>query len=281
MRKKMTHKFNFISGLPRSGSTLLSALLRQNPRFHANISSPVAPMCNSLLNVMGTRNEFATSFTEEQKTELLRGIFANYYNHLPEGSVIFDTNRSWCSRLSLLNQLFSDFKMICCVRNVAWVMDSFERLVQKYPLVYSRMFNDDNERGTVYSRTETLARQNRIVGYSVAALREAYYGHHSSFLLFVDYELLARFPQKCMKLVYDFLGEEPYEHDPENVEYTNNEFDTHLGIPDMHKVRSNISFQKRPTLLPPDIFEKYNKINFWTKPEGTAASVISVSNQEK
>jgi sulfotransferase len=32
---------HFIAGLPRSGSTLLVALLRQNPRFAARISSPV------------------------------------------------------------------------------------------------------------------------------------------------------------------------------------------------------------------------------------------------
>jgi sulfotransferase len=29
----MRNRFHFISGLPRSGSTLLAALLRQNPRF--------------------------------------------------------------------------------------------------------------------------------------------------------------------------------------------------------------------------------------------------------
>lgn len=161
----MTKKIYFISGLPRSGSTLFSALLRQNPRFHADISSPVAPMCNALLNVMGVKSEFSTRFTETQKTELLRGIFNNYYKPLPAGTVIFDSNRSWCARLALLNQLFSDFRMICCVRNVAWIMDSFERLVQENPLVYSRMFNDDNERGTVYSRAEALARG--ITGLSV------------------------------------------------------------------------------------------------------------------
>ena len=36
------HAFNFISGLPRSGSTLTAAILRQNPRFHAGMSSPIA-----------------------------------------------------------------------------------------------------------------------------------------------------------------------------------------------------------------------------------------------
>ena len=39
---------HFISGLPRSGSTLLSALLRQNPSFHADISSPVALLMETL-----------------------------------------------------------------------------------------------------------------------------------------------------------------------------------------------------------------------------------------
>lgn len=274
-------KLYFISGLPRSGSTLLSALLRQNPRFYAGISSPVAPMCNALLNVMGVRSEFATSFTDEQKKHLLLGIFDNYFNHLTEADIIFDSSRSWCARLSLLNELFSGCKVICCVRNVAWIMDSLERLVQKNPLVYSRMFNDDSERGTVYSRTEALGRQSRIVGYSVAALREAYYGPHSSSLLLVDYELLARFPQKCMNLVYDFLGEEDFGHDPDRVDFAETDFDANMGVPDMHTVRKKISFEQRPTLLPPDIFEKYQKINFWTKPEGTAASVISVSSQEK
>jgi sulfotransferase len=28
-------KMHFISGLPRSGSTLLAGILRQNPQFHA------------------------------------------------------------------------------------------------------------------------------------------------------------------------------------------------------------------------------------------------------
>lgn len=238
-------------------------------------------MCNALLNVMGTKNEFATSFTDGQKKSLLTGIFDNYYHHLPPGTIIFDSNRSWCSRLALLNQLFIDFKMICCVRNVAWIMDSFERLVQKHPLVYSRIFNDDGERGTVYSRTEALAHHTRTVGFSLAALREAYYGPYSSSLLLIDYELLARFPQKCMLLVYDFLGEEPFEHDPENVAFEEADFDAHMGVPGMHKVRSTITYTERPTLLPPDIFEKYDKINFWTRPEGTAANVISVSAKEK
>ena len=40
----MDNGLHFISGLPRSGSTLLAAILRQNPRFHAAMSSPVGSL---------------------------------------------------------------------------------------------------------------------------------------------------------------------------------------------------------------------------------------------
>ncbi len=41
--------FHFISGLPRSGSTLMGAVLKQNPRFHAGMSSPVASLFDTLI----------------------------------------------------------------------------------------------------------------------------------------------------------------------------------------------------------------------------------------
>jgi sulfotransferase len=40
-------KFHFISGLLGSGSTLLVDILRQKPRFHAVMSSPVAGLTHS------------------------------------------------------------------------------------------------------------------------------------------------------------------------------------------------------------------------------------------
>lgn len=41
-----------MAGLPRSGSTLLAALLRQNPRLHANVASPVAGLFLAMLREM-------------------------------------------------------------------------------------------------------------------------------------------------------------------------------------------------------------------------------------
>ena len=46
-------KLHFISGLPRSGSTLLAGILRQNPRFHAAMTGPVGALFGAMLNAMG------------------------------------------------------------------------------------------------------------------------------------------------------------------------------------------------------------------------------------
>jgi sulfotransferase len=40
----MANGIHFISDVPRSGSTLLTAILRQNPRFHVGMTSPVGGM---------------------------------------------------------------------------------------------------------------------------------------------------------------------------------------------------------------------------------------------
>ena len=44
----MARTIHFISGLPRSGSTLLAAILRQNPSLHAHISSPVGALITAV-----------------------------------------------------------------------------------------------------------------------------------------------------------------------------------------------------------------------------------------
>ena len=58
-------RYHFITGLPRSGSTLLSALLLQNPRFHAGMTSPVGGLFRGMLNQLGAGSERDTK--ERQK----------------------------------------------------------------------------------------------------------------------------------------------------------------------------------------------------------------------
>lgn len=253
-----------ISGLPRSGSTLLAALLRQNPRFHAGMSSPLAGMFGALLSEMSGRNEFSVFIDDAQRQRVLRGLFEQYYaDHTND--VIFDTNRGWCTRLPALVQLFPDAKVIACVRHVPWIVDSVEQLVQKNAFSPSSIFNY-TPGGTVYTRANGIAGSDGLLGYAYDALKEACYGAHAERLLLVQYETLTTEPAKALAAIYDFLGEPAFEHDFQHVDYDARAFDAKAGTPGLHDVRPTVAAIERPTLLPPDLFQRFANDAFWRDP---------------
>jgi sulfotransferase len=258
--KKQT--FHFISGLPRSGSTLLSAILRQNPRFHAGMSSPVASFFESIIAQVSAGSEISTMVDQAQRARLLKGLFDSYYADVDK-PIIFDTNRSWTSQLPALMTLFPDAKVICCVRDVAWVMDSLERQFRNNTFENTRLFNNPGERSTVYTRVEALANANRLVGFPWHALREACFSDYATRVLLVEYDLVASRPADVFKLIYEFLGEKPFNHDFENVQYDAPEFDAQLGLDGLHRVHPKVEPRARQTILPPDLFERYAKLAFW------------------
>ncbi len=257
-----THNFHFISGLPRSGSTLLSAILRQNPRFHAGMSSPVASLFEGVIAQVSAGSELSTMVDQPQRARLLKGLFDSFYTDTPN-PVIFDTNRAWTAQLPALMQLYPQAKIICCVRDVAWVMDSLERQFRNNPFENTKLFNNPGERSTVYTRVEALANANRLVGFPWHALKEACYSEFATRVLLVEYDLLAARPADVFKLIYEFLGETPYAHDFSNVQYDAPAFDAQLGLDGLHRVHPKVEPRARQTILPPDLFERYTKLAFW------------------
>ena len=271
--RRVSRRFHFISGLPRSGSTLLAGILRQNPRFQAGMSSPVAGLINGALEQMGAGGESWAFFDEAKRRAICRALLDAYYAD-SAADVVFDTNRTWTARMHQLVELVDDFKVICCVRNPAWIMDSFESIHRKNPFDYSRMFNPAT-RQTVYSRCDQLINAGGAVGGAWTALKEAYYGEFSDRLLLVDYELLTRHPARTMELVYDFIGEPRFTHDFDNVDYAEEAFDQGLGVKGLHTVRRKVLFRARRSILPPDLFAKYQGMDFWQDQAGTAAGIVA------
>ena len=204
----------------------------------------------------------------------LRGLFDAYYADRAPVPVVFDTNRQWCARMPALHDLFPQAKVIACVRNVAWIMDSLERVYRANPFENTKLFNDDVERNTVYSRVETLGQRNRLVGYAWSALKEAYYGEHADSMLVVDYDLLSQAPERVMRLVYEFIGEPWFEHDFEHLSYDAPDFDDALGVSGLHRVKPKVELQPRRTILPPDLFEQFAHMSFWRDGTSSAANVI-------
>ena len=64
---KSARKFHFISGMPRSGSTLLAAILNQNPRFRSGMTSPLADIMGVVMAETSSKNDFSFDVSDEQR----------------------------------------------------------------------------------------------------------------------------------------------------------------------------------------------------------------------
>jgi sulfotransferase len=268
----MDSGIHFVAGLPRSGSTLLAGILRQNPRFHAGMTSPVGSMYMALESAMSRRNETAVFIDDTQRRAVLRGLFRSYYEQIVGHKVIFDTNRAWCTKLPALGQLFPSARVICCVRDIGWIMDSVERLVRRNAFELSGMFGFEAG-GTVYTRVNRIAGSDGLVGYALDALREAFFGEDANRLILIEYQALTRAPVDTLRILYDMLGEPQFEHDFENVEYQADDFDLAFGARGLHTVRRRVEWIERQTVLPSELFNRFSGDMFWRTPDAAAREV--------
>ncbi len=261
--------YHFISGLPRSGSTLLSTILNQNPNFHADISSPLARFVRSIIVESHAAPGYKLQCNEEKRIKLIQGLVENYYYDYQDKHICFNTNRGWTSLLDVLSVSHPNSKVICCVRNINDILDSFEILFRKNPFSMSSLYSVE-EMETVYSRCDALMYPGHTLRFAYDSLKEAITGNNCDKLMLIEYENLAKYPKDTLKAIYNFIGYPyfemgyPYfEHDFENLNANYDEFDNEVNISGLHKIRKTVSFIERKSIIPPDIMNKYSNLEVW------------------
>lgn len=215
---------------------------------------------------MSARNEFSVFITDDQRMKILQSALAAYYEELTDAAVAFDTNRAWCSKLNILRTIFPKSRVIACVRDIPWVIDSVERLARKNVFQPSSIFSY-SANGTVYSRVESILKSDGLVGFAYNALKEAYFSEDTANLMLLQYESLVKDPAHALAAVYDFISEPYYDHDFEHVCFENEEFDARAGTPGLHRVRPKVALVDRESILPPDLFARFKDDAFWTDPK--------------
>lgn len=260
--------FYFMSGLPRSGSTLLTALLNQNPEIHASTNSP-------LLDTIHYTEEYLLYNSEQYKAtpnpegahRVLSSIPHNYYFNTQE-PIIIDKSRGWVNQIQhIKDYITSEPKIICMVRNIQDIMVSFLALIEKSK---STSFIDqallsNNLELTNDNRCEYLMSPQGIIGQSYHALAEAFRKGHQRHLLFVEYDDLIKNPQKELNRIHLFLNIPFYSYNFSNVVPKVNENDEVYGLENMHTVRNKVEKINRDNskYLSKYIMNKYKEMEFW------------------
>jgi sulfotransferase len=276
---RLNKTYYFMSGLPRSGSTLLSSILNQNPRFYSGPSSPVVATMITLENSFSNDELFLGYPKPQQAKEIISSILSQYYSDREE-PVIFDKNRSWTVRMEYIPGYFDiQPKILFPVRDTAEILTSFISMLRRNPYQVDGRINfidemliKSNIPLTDDNRCEFLASPDGILGQSVEGLRKALMEGYDNSIHLIEYQDLVNNPKETMEKIYEFLGEEYFEHTFNNVENVNRENDEKIyGFADMHEVRQEVkSIAKRPEeILSEEILEKCKNTEFWRVLENT------------
>jgi sulfotransferase len=265
----MEHELVFLSGLPRSGSTILSSLLNQHPKIHATTTSPVLGM---ILNFGGNwENQVIHQIedkNENQKLDMQRSMLQSAHAHFNK-PIIVDKNRGWPSNIKLLEQLLGKKpKIICTVRDIPSILASFVKLADKNK-TDNFIDNQLRQMGFVTNNTNRcrlLWRQGTVGGGWQSLLSG--YQYDKSCLLMISYEDIVENPLKVMRSIEDFLEIEHHTYDINNLKPME-EKDEHHGLKGLHDIRPVI---KKISPLPEKIIgveltKLYNnmKLDFWNK----------------
>lgn len=123
-------KIHFLSGLPRSGSTVLASILNQNPDVYV---TPTSPMLNVAVKMQEAWREDPTvkaNYFEEQARNLTKAILPAFWQHREE-PIIIDKGRGWAKNMPTVNALFGEkIKVIVVERDLPSIMASWLTIIK-------------------------------------------------------------------------------------------------------------------------------------------------------
>jgi sulfotransferase len=258
-------KVFLMSGLPRSGSTLLQNILGQNPDFYVTPTSGLHDVMFEVRNFWPKAIEHRASEelgNDKNLKRVLNSILQSY--HDTDKKFICDKGRGWLSLLEMAEAaLGKKPKVIVPVRDLNQILSSFEKLHRKH--AGTRMDTGNYFRAqTVEGRCMNLLADDSVVGLAYNRLRDAFARGWKDSLLLVDFEDLTNNPQKTMEKIYSFLQIPEFQHDFENVEQVTHEDDSTHGM-DLHTIRQEVKPIKDDSIeiLGKEVCEKFKNANFW------------------
>lgn len=234
----MKHYY-FLSGIARSGSTLLGSILNQNPEVYV---SPTSPLLDLYCMTEESLQKLNTQYTFDLPTispAIHGSLHTSFYSNVKQKYVL-DKHRGWPRNIDTIKQIISpNPKVICTHRPIVENVVSFLKLANKDP----DNFIDKDLR----SRGKALSTHNRAMciweNYSADPFYSLKHGldNNREHIHIVKYDDLVSSPQQELDKIYDFLEIDSYKnHYFSNINNTCAEHDSNWGMKNLHTINPEL-----------------------------------------
>jgi sulfotransferase len=266
----MNKTYHFLAGLPRSGNTLLSAILNQNPDIYSTPLSPLPSFMWDFANSAGNMEQTNRNTENQIKSEIFLSSFMDNYYKEVEKPVVIDREKGWGTpaNLNIIKQYITPTpKIIFTVRDILEIIASFIKMDADYLKreAYDSGYYMANYRSEKDLVVESMMRPNGDIDKGLLSLASAFYPENKGIFHIVEYNNLVFNPEETMAGIYNFLDMPNYEHNFKKIEKVETDNDEILGLPkDLHDIRKSLSNSSTSTdILSDYIKHKYSNMEFW------------------
>jgi sulfotransferase len=252
-----------MAGLPRSGSTVLAALLNQHPEVYSSPQTDLIGMLYEVNEKIPTYQSFKAGLFHKGYENVMKSMADNFYSHIDK-PVIIDKNRGWGTPYNwnyLSEYVNKDGKVILTLRPILEVIASFIKVSQATEAITgasSPYLNNDlwvsNYRDKVDAQVDYLMMPNGEIDraiFSVANLLK----NHGDNVYVVWFDDLLESPQNTLNGITDFLGVSRANYNFNSIKEVDKHDDLNgYGIFGLHDVSKKL---KKPETKPEDYLSEY------------------------
>lgn len=232
--------FHFLSGLPRTGSTVLESLLNQNPEVYVTPTSPLLHLLNKNQEEFEKCPEVIANYNFDMLTNMSRGMIEGAWQHRPE-SIIIDKHRGWGKNMPSTTIVFGkEIKMVATIRDIPSIMASWLTLIRNQP----DNFIKDKVVAKGFEPTEENMMAEMWFGHVLDCVESVVMARKTAAnrMLEIEYDDFINDPLGQVKKIEGFLELPSHDYDVNNItndDKLNNDIEA-FGFRDLHKVRTKV-----------------------------------------
>lgn len=274
----MNKTYQFMAGLPRSGSTVLTALLNQHPDIYSSPQTDLLDLLYTLESKIPTLESYKAELMFHSYDNVIKSLPSSFYSQIDK-PLIIDKNRGWGTPYNWDNlspYLNPKGKVILTMRPILKVLASFIKAANKTEQQTGQVPFYNSELWVSSYRSQSDAQVDALMIangeldraiFSIANLLK----NHGDKVFVVWFDDLLDSPQQTLNGIYDFLEVVRHDNDFEKIQ----EVDSHndlagYGFVGLHDIKAKL---ERPDTVVSDYLSQYaidkygNALDFlWSTP---------------